>query len=104
MHLLVHITNLVSVQLNHYQFLFLMRLTETMSEITTFLTQDVSHILGKEKMTWICIQPTFGKEDFLFIDTVKLGIKELLNKEQTGFKELFTDYIPSLLYHKSTFK
>ena len=48
MHLLVHITNLVSVQLNHYQFLFLMRLTETMSEITTFLTQDVSHILGIE--------------------------------------------------------
>ena len=25
---------------------------------------------------------------------VKLGIKELLNKEQTGFKELFTDYQP----------
>ena len=26
--------------------------------------------------------------------TVKLGIKELLNKEQTGFKKLFTDYQP----------
>ena len=26
--------------------------------------------------------------------TVKLGIKELLNKEQTGVKELFTDYQP----------
>mgnify|MGYP001210378668 CR=1 FL=1 len=24
--------------------------------------------------------------------TVKLGIKELLNKEQIGFKKLFTDY------------
>ena len=24
--------------------------------------------------------------------TVKLGIKELLNKEQSGFQELFTDY------------
>ena len=24
--------------------------------------------------------------------TVKLGFKELLNKEQIGFKELFTDY------------
>ena len=48
MHLLVHITNLVSVQLNHYQFLFLMRLLETVSEITTFLTKDVSHILGEE--------------------------------------------------------
>ena len=52
-----------------------------MSEITTFLTQDVSHILGKEDF-------------FLFIDTVKLGIKERLNKEQTGFKELFTDHQP----------
>ena len=47
MHLLLHITNLVSVQLNHYQFLFLMRLLETVSEITTFLTQDVSYILGE---------------------------------------------------------
>jgi hypothetical protein len=26
--------------------------------------------------------------------TLKLGIKELKNKEQTGFKELFTDYQP----------
>ena len=25
-------------------------------------------------------------------NTVKLGIKELLNREQIGFKELFTDY------------
>lgn len=48
MHLLVHITNLVSAQLNHYQFLFLLRLLETVSEITTFLTQDVSYILGEE--------------------------------------------------------
>ena len=34
--------------------------------------------------------------------TVKLGIKELLNKEQTGFKEHF--YVPTLSYHKSTVK
>ena len=27
-----------------------------------------------------------------FADTVKLGIKELLSKEQFGFNELFTDY------------
>ena len=45
MHLLLHITNLVSVQLNHYQFLFLMRLLETVSEITTFLTQDVRYVV-----------------------------------------------------------
>ena len=39
------------------------------------------------------------KEEILYmtanlieINIVKLGIKELLNKEQIGFKELFTDY------------
>ena len=29
---------------------------------------------------------------FINIGTVKLGIKELLSKEQIGFKELFTNY------------
>ena len=29
---------------------------------------------------------------FLENDKVKLGFKELLNKEQIGFKELFADY------------
>ena len=28
------------------------------------------------------------------LSTVKLGIKELLNKEQIGFNELFNDYRP----------
>ena len=32
--------------------------------------------------------------NYIFHVTVKLGIKELLNKEQTEFKELFTDYQP----------
>ena len=36
-------------------------------------------------------------------DTVKLDFKELLNKEQIDFKELYTGYLP-LLYHKSTVK
>ena len=34
-----------------------------------------------------------------YFTTVKLGIKELLNKEQIGFKELFTDYQPFYLYN-----
>ena len=32
---------------------------------------------------------------------VKLGIKEWLNKEQTGFKGLFTDYQP---FHEKKFE
>ena len=39
--------------------------------------------------------PEGGGPDYAqHITTVKLAIKELLNKEQTGFKELFTDYQP----------
>ena len=31
----------------------------------------------------------------------KLGIKELLNKEQIGIKKLFSDYQLFYMYHKS---
>ena len=30
--------------------------------------------------------------------TVKLGIKEMLNKEQTGFREFFSDYHKSMYW------
>ena len=39
-----------------------------------------------------------------FANTVKLGIEELLNKEQIGFKELFTDDQLAYMYHNSTIK
>ena len=34
--------------------------------------------------------------------TVKLGDRERFDKEQIGVKELFTDYHPFYVYHKST--
>ncbi|XP_031339303.1 UHRF1-binding protein 1-like isoform X3 [Photinus pyralis] len=47
-HALAHISNLVSLQINHYQFLFLLRLSEEISELTTFLSLDSSRILKAE--------------------------------------------------------
>lgn len=44
-HALVHISNLVSVQINHYQYLFLLRLAEDAAELTTFLSMDADRIL-----------------------------------------------------------
>lgn len=44
-HALAHISSLVSVQLNHYQYLFLLRLAEEASELATFLSIDSSRIL-----------------------------------------------------------
>lgn len=47
-HGMAYISNLVSVQINHYQYLFLLRLTEILSEMATYLTVDSNKILKVE--------------------------------------------------------
>lgn len=47
-HGLAYISNLISVQINHYQFLFLMRLLEMISELTTYLSIDSNKVLKVE--------------------------------------------------------
>ncbi|XP_078033490.1 bridge-like lipid transfer protein family member 3B isoform X3 [Augochlora pura] len=46
-HGLAYISNLVSVQINHYQYLFLLRLSEVLSEMATYLTIDSNKILNE---------------------------------------------------------
>lgn len=50
-HALVHVANLVSAQINHYQYLFLLRLAEELSELSTYLALDQSRILGREMVS-----------------------------------------------------
>ncbi|XP_026823557.1 UHRF1-binding protein 1 isoform X6 [Ooceraea biroi] len=47
-HGLAYIGNLVSVQINHYQYLFLLRLSEILSEMATYLAVDSNKILKVE--------------------------------------------------------
>jgi len=47
-HGLAYIGNLVSVQINHYQYLFLLRLLEILSEMATYLAVDSNKILKVE--------------------------------------------------------
>lgn len=47
-HGLAYIGNLVSVQINHYQYLFLLRLSEILSEMATYLAVDSNKILNIE--------------------------------------------------------
>lgn len=50
LHAIAHVSNLISVQIDHFQFLFLLRLSEQLTELSTFLTIDRNRIL-KEKVT-----------------------------------------------------
>lgn len=45
LHIIAHVSNLVSIQIDHYQYLFLLRLAEEMTELSTFLTIDSKRIL-----------------------------------------------------------
>lgn len=46
-HVIAHVSNLVSVQIDHYQLLFLLRLSDEMTELATFLSLDSNRILQK---------------------------------------------------------
>ncbi|KAL7045433.1 hypothetical protein ACKWTF_002228 [Chironomus riparius] len=48
LHIIAHFGNLVSLQIDHYQFLFLMRLLEDVNEVTTFLTIDSKRIMQEK--------------------------------------------------------
>lgn len=45
LHIIAHVSNLVSLQIDHYQYLFVLRLAEEITELTTFLTIDSKRIL-----------------------------------------------------------
>lgn len=44
LHAIGHVSNLVSIQIDHYQYLFLLRLSEDLQELTTFLSLDAERI------------------------------------------------------------
>ncbi|KAG8230510.1 hypothetical protein J437_LFUL010030, partial [Ladona fulva] len=48
-HVLAHISALVSVQLNHYQYLFLLRLSEDLREALSYLANDTDNITARQR-------------------------------------------------------
>lgn len=48
LHVIAHFGNLVSIQLDHYQLLFLLRLAEEVNELSTFMTMDSKRIMQEK--------------------------------------------------------
>ena len=66
-HGLAYISNLISVQINHYQFLFLLRLSEIASEMATYLAVDSNKILKVESGGSIVIGALIPQVEVTFI-------------------------------------
>ncbi|XP_055684549.1 bridge-like lipid transfer protein family member 3B isoform X2 [Lutzomyia longipalpis] len=51
LHVIAHVSNLVSLQIDHYQFLFILRLAEDLTELSTFLSLDTKRIMAEKATT-----------------------------------------------------
>uniref|UniRef100_A0A0K2UJH7 AGAP008379PAlike [Tribolium castaneum] n=1 Tax=Lepeophtheirus salmonis TaxID=72036 RepID=A0A0K2UJH7_LEPSM len=67
MHIIAQVHKLVTLQLNHYQLLFLQRMSETLSEITIFLTHDLMRILGEDDQGSMCLGVDIPQADVSFL-------------------------------------
>ncbi|OAD52118.1 UHRF1-binding protein 1-like [Eufriesea mexicana] len=66
-HGLAYISNLVSVQINHYQYLFLLRLSEVLSEMATYLTIDSNKILKVDSDSSLVIGALIPQVEVTFV-------------------------------------
>ncbi|XP_028134845.2 UHRF1-binding protein 1-like [Diabrotica virgifera virgifera] len=66
-HALVYITNLVSVQINHYQYLFLLRLAEDAALLATYLAIDSERILKVESNSTIAMGVLIPQLEVTFV-------------------------------------
>lgn len=66
-HGLAYISNLVSVQINHYQYLFLLRLSEVLSEMATYLTIDSNKILKVDSGSSLVIGALIPQVEVTFV-------------------------------------
>lgn len=48
LHVIAHVANLVSVQIDHFQYLFMLRVAEELTELSAFMTIDAKRILDQE--------------------------------------------------------
>ncbi|KAK3923200.1 UHRF1-binding protein 1-like [Frankliniella fusca] len=120
-HLLLQVSNLMSVQINHYQLLFLLRLAEEGAEAATFLTMDTSRILDQKsggslvvgaflpqvEVTLVMPSQTPGKEssggdvESVFPDSSSLG-DELVGSNVERSTDLGSGNVDRASVHFST--
>ncbi|XP_054261337.1 bridge-like lipid transfer protein family member 3B isoform X2 [Macrosteles quadrilineatus] len=73
---LAHVSNLVSVQLNHYQFLFLLRIADDLTELTTFLAMDSDRIASRDSRPTVVVGALVPQLEVTFVMPAQCPGKE----------------------------
>ncbi|KYN40299.1 UHRF1-binding protein 1-like protein [Trachymyrmex septentrionalis] len=106
-HGLAYISNLVSVQINHYQYLFLLRLSEIISEMATYLAVDSNKILKVENGGSLIIGALIPQVEVTFVMPSHTPGKENsggdLESVVPDSSSIADDFVgPSTVWHTST--
>ncbi|KAL0134373.1 hypothetical protein PUN28_001277 [Cardiocondyla obscurior] len=106
-HGLAYISNLVSVQINHYQYLFLLRLSEVLSEMATYLAVDSNKILKVESGGSVIIGALIPQVEVTFVMPSHTPGKENsggdLDSVVPDSSSIADDFVgSSIIWHTST--
>ncbi|XP_022252956.1 UHRF1-binding protein 1-like [Limulus polyphemus] len=71
-YMVLHVHSIVNVQMTHHQYIFLLRVLDTISETNTQLANDVINILGEEMPSSMCIAAFWPRVDLsLLLQNIK---------------------------------
>ena len=73
---LLHVPSLVSVQLNHFQYLFLLRQLERLTEMSACLTMDAERLLGAAGAGSMCVSGAVPQVDVSLLMPCLLSSKD----------------------------
>ncbi|XP_025411987.1 UHRF1-binding protein 1-like isoform X4 [Sipha flava] len=74
MTVLCHVPNLISIQINHFQYLFLLRVADAVDELATYVVADQHSILGNKQSGSFVFAGLFAQIEVTFVTSAQLDI------------------------------
>ncbi|XP_044747939.1 UHRF1-binding protein 1 [Coccinella septempunctata] len=100
-HALTQISNLVSVQINHYQYLFLLRLAEELAELATFVSLDSNRIIKVESSGSLVVGALLPQVEVTFVMPSHCPGKESSGADAESFLPDSSSIMDDMLVHGS---
>lgn len=100
-HALTQISNLVSIQINHYQYLFLLRLAEELAELATFVSLDSNRIIKVESSGSLVVGALLPQVEVTFVMPSQCPGKESSGADAESFVPDSSSIVDDMLVHGS---